>query len=150
MAVEATRSTCLRRAVGCVLTDAASHVLGRGYNGVASGELHCNEKTPPSWGWINGTIPDHPHACPGAREPSGTGLDGCHAVHAEQNALLRCRDVERIDTCYVSCAPCVTCVKLLMNTPCRRIVFAEPYAHDAASRALWEKHGRVWEQWNGA
>jgi deoxycytidylate deaminase len=39
----AQRTTCLRRAVGCVLVNARGHVLATGYNGVAGGQPHCNE-----------------------------------------------------------------------------------------------------------
>lgn len=122
----ATRGTCARRKVGCVLLDARGHVLATGYNGPASGQLHCIV-TP----------------CAGAEMPSGTGLELCEAVHAEQNALLQCRDVYSIATCYVSVSPCVTCVKLLLNTSCRRIVFAGEYPHDK-SRELWIGAGREW------
>lgn len=114
-------STCARRTVGCILVDARGKVLATGYNGPASGLPHCNEGSP----------------CPGASLPSGEGLDLCEAIHAEQNALLQCADVRQIDTCYCTCSPCVTCVKLLLNTSCRRIVFLDEYPHEAARR-LWE------------
>ncbi len=146
----AQRSTCLRRAVGCVLVNARGHVLATGYNGVASGMPHCNR-------WVNDGIAamfdgpvqvDYPHACPGARSPSGTNLDGCQAIHAEQNALLQCRDPFQIDTCYVTVSPCITCTKLLMNTSCRRIVFLEDYPHSTeASRLFLSKGpGQIWEK----
>lgn len=84
-----------------------------------------------------------PHACEGATAPSGTQLDLCQAIHAEQNALLRCRDVDAIETCCVTASPCVTCVKLLLNTGCQRIVFVAPYPQPAA-QALWEGARRAW------
>lgn len=118
------RGTCARRRVGCVLTNSRKHVLATGYNGVAAGLPHCT---------------DDP--CPGATCPSGTGLELCEAIHAEQNALLQCRDVWAIDTCYCTASPCITCIKLLLNTSCRRIVFAESYAHEKA-RQLWLDAGR--------
>ena len=117
----ATRATCARRSVGCALVDVHGHVLATGYNGVPSGFPHCNEE----------------HPCPGALAKSGQGLDQCFAVHAEQNALLQCHDAHAIQTCYVTHSPCVTCTKLLLNTSCARVVFAERYAHDEASLALW-------------
>jgi dCMP deaminase len=83
------------------------------------------------------------HACPGAESPSGTNLDGCHAIHAEQNALLQCRDVWEIETCYITTSPCVTCVKLLLNTSCQRIVFNEEYINLDA-KGIWEGAGREW------
>lgn len=148
------RSTCLRRAVGCVLVNARGHVLATGYNGTAAGLPHCNEPsgriTLHEMGKVGPTtIPSNfPNACPGYTSTSGTNLDGCEAIHAEQNALLQCRDVFAIDVCYVTHSPCVTCVKLLMNTSCRRIVFKQRYAHDDASRLLWERRNdRLWEHY---
>lgn len=144
-AATARRSTCLRRQVGCVLLDQDGFILSTGYNGVASGLPHCNE--PGGLGalrtiQINGarTLTNHafPHACPAAMAESGTQLDGCRALHAEQNALLRCPDVRRIHAAYCVASPCMTCVKLLMNTACREIYFLEPYPHPEA-QALWEE-----------
>ena len=125
-ALVSARSTCARRSVGAVLVSARRHVLATGYNGRPSGERHC--------AGLGDAQP-----CPAASAASGTHLDGCEAIHAEQNALLQCRDVYAIATCYVSVSPCVHCVKLLMNTTCQRIVFAEPYAHDAAAKELWSR-----------
>lgn len=133
-AVASWRATCARRKVGCVLADDQGRVLATGYNGPPSGFPHCTIESP----------------CGGAGLPSGTGLELCEAIHAEQNALLQCRDVDRIHTCYVTTSPCVTCVKLLLNTPCQRIVFMIPYAHDEAAKALWTRssmyhgHPRSW------
>ena len=116
------RGTCARRRVGCVLVDVDGYQLASGYNGPAAGQVHCTE-TP----------------CPGVGLPSGIGLENCEALHAEQNALLRCPDVRLVHTAYVTNSPCITCVKLLMNTGCQRIVFAERYAHDEPARALWQR-----------
>ncbi len=152
--VTASRSTCLRRSVGCVLVDKRGHILATGYNGVAAGQKHCNDSirldNPPPSGDSWASLTDlkcfyYPHACPGAQSPSGTNLDGCQAIHAEQNALLQCGKVWEIDTCYTTTAPCMTCVKLLLNTSCQRIVFKEDYPHSEA-RVLWENAGRIWLQ----
>lgn len=126
--VVATRATCRRRRVGCVLVNERLHILATGYNGVAAGVPHCLD-TP----------------CPGSDAPSGTGLDLCQAIHAEANALLQCADVYSIVTAYTTTSPCVQCVKLLMNTSCRRIVFAEEYPH-GESKTLWinSRQDREW------
>jgi dCMP deaminase len=121
-----------------VLLNARGHVLATGYNGVAAGLPHCNQHDP--YHPIG-----FPHACSGANSPSGTNLDGCQAIHAEQNAMLQCKDVYSIHTCYVTASPCMTCVKLLLNTSCERIVYVEEYPHSAA-RDLWTGAGRSWEQ----
>lgn len=153
LAVEtAKRATCLRRRVGCVLLNARGHVLSTGYNGRPAGMLHCNEDhvelaellVPGAKVWLPGGR--HPYACSGAASPSGTNLDGCEAVHAEQNALLQCRDVYAIDACYATTAPCITCIKLLMNTSCLHIYFTDDYPHAEAARELWLRNrpDRTW------
>ena len=118
--VVATRATCVRRQVGCVLVDARGRTLSTGYNGPPSGEPHCTE-----------------HPCLGAGAPRGEGLDLCAAVHAEANALLTCYDIWAIKVCYVTHSPCLGCVKLLRNTSCQRVVFREEYAHDDLAKARW-------------
>lgn len=139
----AKRTTCVRRAVGCVLVSARGHVLATGYNGVASGRPHCNHT-----GLLSKVdmSPEavYPYSCDGAHDASGTNLDGCEAIHAEQNALLQCKDVYEIDTVYVTTAPCVTCAKLFLNTGAKRIVFLEDYLQSEASRKLWEDDNREW------
>ena len=120
------RATCIRRRVGCIITDTNNNVLATGYNGVYRGAEHCL---------------DNP--CPGAYSASGKDLDKCYAIHAEQNALLQCKDLNQALTCYSTTAPCVTCTKLLLNTQIMRIVVFESYAHSGTSKILWEsKHGK--------
>lgn len=121
------RSTCRRRSVGCVLVNHRNHIIGTGYNGVARGQAHCID-TP----------------CPGASMPSGTGLDACEALHAEWNALQQCKDVWDIHTIYCTTAPCITCVKMFLNTSAQRIVYVHDYPQAEASRRYW--HGREWCQ----
>ena len=153
-AVVATRSTCLRRAVGCVVTNARGRILATGHNGVAAGLPHCNEPKLEGvdyrpWGdpKLQLTKPEkivtvYPHACEGAAARSGTNLDACEAIHAEQNALLTVADVFAIDTVYVTVTPCVSCTKLLLGTSARRIVAAGAYP--SSGEALWRSAGREW------
>ena len=68
-------------------------------------------------------------------------MDKCEAIHAEQNALLQCKDVYDIDRVYTTLEPCVHCVKLLLNTSTQQIIYGEKYVHDQA-RILWESSGR--------
>ncbi len=124
----ATRGTCARRQVGAVLVDDKGRILSTGYNGVASGRPHCNEG----------------HPCPGASLASGQGLDLCEALHAEQNAILLLKDPWTVETCYLTTTPCVSCIKLLLGTSCKRIVALEEYPHSEAKR-WWTEAGRVWE-----
>lgn len=132
----ASRGTCARRQVGCVLVDVDGFPLSMGYNGVAGGKPHCN---------ADDDVYGRDFRCPGSDALSGTGLDACQAIHAEQNALIRLPDPRRVHTTYCTASPCVQCVKMLMNTACTRIVFSEEYPHPAA-RDWWVRPGFFWEQ----
>jgi dCMP deaminase len=121
-----TRATCARRNVGCVLVDQHDFVLATGYNGNGRGQEHCITKP-----------------CEGAKYRSGEGLEKCEAIHAEQNAILQCRNTEKIKTAYITLSPCVTCVKLLLNTSCREIVYLEEYVNTDAER-IWKNANRKW------
>ena len=138
----ATRTTCIRRGVGCVLATARGHVLSVGYNGVASGLPHCNEL-----GYAGPAAQERTpiHACEGFLLPPG--MDKCEAVHAEQNAMLQCADIFSIEAAYVTLSPCKACLKLLLNTSCRRIIFLEEHV-DETPKALWlgSGKGRTWEK----
>lgn len=119
--------TCHRRKVGCVLVDRYGYVSATGYNGVGRGQIHCID------------LP-----CAGHALPSGKGLDKCQAIHAEQNALLQCSDITKLNTCYSTVAPCTHCVKMLLNTACSRIVILEEYPHH--SEKVWTDDGRKWDR----
>ena len=125
------RSTCVRRHVGCVLVDSKDHVLATGYNGAPQGMMHCCDGTP----W-----------CDGKRSEPGFNLSACIATHAEMNALLQCRNVEKIHACFVTTSPCDACIKLLLNTPCSVIYFKEWYPGSEAAQNLWTMAGRSWRQ----
>lgn len=110
------RATCSRRQVGCVLLNEHSHIIGTGYNGVGKGLTHCTDSP-----------------CAGASLPSGVGLDTCEAIHAEQNALLQCPNVQSIHTAYVTCSPCIHCAKLFLNTSVKFIYCEEIYDESAVA-----------------
>lgn len=122
------RASCVRRKVGAVLVNRHFHILATGYNGPPRGIPNCIDVS-----------------CEGAKYKSGEGLDKCIAVHAEQNALLQCVNTEEIYACFVTTSPCITCVKMLLNTGCQRIIFTDEYPHQE-SKLLWEKAGRTWEK----
>lgn len=139
----AKRSTCLRRNVGCVLINERGHILSLGYNGVAAGQDHCNEGIRNSEDTYN---IGYPNACEGSKSPSGRDLDKCEAIHAEQNALLQCPSVFEIHTAYLTVSPCITCIKLFMNTGIQRIVFSSEYPQKGA-QSLAKRAGISWEHY---
>lgn len=123
--VVASRSTCSRRSVGCVLVDSHNHIISTGYNGVPSKALHCTNQP-----------------CDGINFTKGEGLDSCLSIHAEANAIAHATSRD-IVSCYVTCSPCMSCMKLLLATKCRRLVFREIY--DKAALNYWSRNNRRWE-----
>lgn len=115
------RSTCTSRIVGCVLVDSNNFVLSTGYNGGAAGLPHCCDTV-----------------CNRKNNISGDGLDSCEAIHAEQNALLQCNNTQEIEVAYITASPCVHCIKLLMNTSCKRIIFKDIYPGYEELKYKWE------------
>lgn len=129
MAAElATLATCPRRQVGCIFTDEYNRIISSGYNGVPSGMPHCTAQP-----------------CEGAKLASGTGLDSCLAIHAEINAMALCSDVKKVKTIYLTCSPCVACVKALLTTSATKLYFTEKYA-DTVALDMWTGTGREWIQ----
>lgn len=125
----ALRSTCIRRAVGCILTDKHNYVLSTGYNASPTGTAHCLEQP-----------------CAGASAASGERLDECRSRHAESVALMKCQDINAILKCYVTVSPCINCASMLLDSSCQEIVFAEPYADSETVEIFWKQHSRIWTQ----
>jgi dCMP deaminase len=119
------RATCPKLSVGAVLVDNFNRIVGSGYNGTPHSFPHCLD-----------------HDCGGAHAPPGS--DRCMAVHAEQNALLNCRDVRGIAALYVTHSPCLRCIKELLNTSCRSIVVRHKHPWNETAQEMWLKAGRRW------
>lgn len=118
------RGSCMRRRVGCILTNDRNNVLATGYNGPPSGEPNCTSEP-----------------CEGAFAASGTNLHLCRATHAEHNALMQCSNIFTIRTAYVTAQPCQQCMEKLMKTSCSRIVYLQEYPHQHA-KIDWMQSGR--------
>ena len=109
------RSTCIRRAVGVIITNERGQILSTGYNGVPSQIPHCTDEP-----------------CAGANDSSGQS-DRCLAVHAEVNALLQLGGkMPEAHTLYTTTLPCFGCAKAICNTSIQRVVHAEHYADPRA------------------
>ena len=115
----ASRATCIRRKVGCILVDSKNHVVSMGYNGVPTKFDHCMDDVP----------------CMGATAPSGTALDECWAVHAEVNAFLHLTSQDEL-TAYLTVCPCISCAKMICNSNVKRVVAMEWYAQPEITEML--------------
>ncbi|NUQ70122.1 MAG: dCMP deaminase family protein [Chthonomonadales bacterium] len=111
--VVATRATCPRRSVGAVIV-LDRRILTTGYNGAPRGLSHC----PPE-----GPMHDWPRGCM---------INGhcVRAVHAEQNAIVQAAlngVSTRGSTLYVTCQPCNSCAKMIVNAGILKVVFDGDY-----------------------
>lgn len=124
----ATWSSCFKedRQVGAILVK-NKRILSTGYNGAPEGVKSCKEKGEciRQQGGI----------------ASGTKLEMCYAVHAEQNAIVSAArlgiNLEGA-TLYCTHQPCVICAKLIVNAGIKRIVYKDGYPDDFAVEVLRE------------
>ena len=111
-----TRSTCQRRSVGAVIVR-ERRILATGYNGAPMGLPHC-----PAEG------PEHDW-------PIGCMLRGhcARSLHAEQNAFLQAAMIGiplKDSSIYVTCQPCNTCAKMIVNAGINRVIYDGDYPDD--------------------
>jgi dCMP deaminase len=102
----ASRATCDRKHVGCVLVK-DKYLIATGYNGSVAGLPHCDEV---GHMMVNGHCE--------------------RTSHAEANAIVQAaKHGVSTDgaTAYITASPCWTCFKLLASTGVRRIVYGEFY-----------------------
>ncbi len=102
----ATRATCDRKLVGCVLVK-DKYIIATGYNGSVSGLEHCDEA---GHMMVNGHCE--------------------RTSHAEANAIVQAaKHGVSTDgaTAYITASPCWGCFKLLASSGIKRIVFGEFY-----------------------
>lgn len=128
----ATRTTCLRRAVGCVIVK-DNRILATGYNGVPSGLRHCAET-----GCLREKL----------GVPSGQRHEICRGLHAEQNAIIQAAKYGiNIDgsTIYVNTQPCIVCAKMIINSGIKEIVYQNPYDDELSRELLAESNIKMRE-----
>lgn len=108
--IVATRSTCDRAIVGCLIVNNDNRIVSTGYNGSISGNPHCDD--------VGHTMRD----------------GHCIAtIHAEMNALLYCaKEGISVKECriYVTHFPCLNCTKALIQSGIKRIYFKNSYRID--------------------
>lgn len=117
----ASRSTCLRKKIGCVIVN-HDEIISTGYSGAPRGRANCIDL-----GFCSKKkfFPDVRHA----------GYDACRSVHAEQNAMLSAKRQEMIGaTLYlVSFRPdtkeydkdancCQMCRKMIINSGIEKVI----------------------------
>jgi dCMP deaminase len=118
----ATRATCPRRSVGCVIVDPETkNVISTGYNGAPRGTMHCG------------------NACENI--PSGSSFEKCRAVHAELNAITAAAlngATTRGAEMYLTTTPCVFCSRVIINAGISKVYALTYYPQAEAVELLTE------------
>ncbi|MBC8293951.1 MAG: dCMP deaminase family protein [Proteobacteria bacterium] len=120
----AKRSTCTRAQVGAVIVRERS-ILATGYNGSPAGMPHCFDV---------GCLVYESHT------PDGNIEENCfRTIHAEINAIAQAArngsSIAGADV-YVTHTPCIHCLKVLVNTGVKRVVYAKAYKLDTIEELL--------------
>lgn len=113
--VAATRSTCLRHKVGCVIVK-EKHVVSTGYNGAPPNIQHCTD--------IGICIRNERNI------PSGEQPQVCWASHAEMNAVAQAAKYGtsiQHSSIYVTHTPCITCLKTLITSGIEQVFYYVKY-----------------------
>lgn len=124
----ATWSSCFKedRQVGAIIVK-DKRILSTGYNGAPQGVQSCRDKG----------------ECIRIKNgiQSGTQLEMCYSVHAEQNAIVSAArlgiNLEGA-TLYCTHQPCVICAKLIVNAGIKRVVYRDGYPDKFAVEVLRE------------
>ena len=112
---------------GCVLVDSDHRVISTGYNGTPIGVQNCYEG-----------------GCPrcASDAPTGTSLDTCLCVHAEENAIcFAARHGARTEggILFSTTRPCFGCLKESIQAGIVRIVYVEPYDYEPELEDVYQQ-----------
>ena len=122
----ASRSTCDRAWVGCLLVNDDNRIISSGYNGSVSGNPHCDD--------VGHTMRD----------------GHCIAtIHAEINALLYCAKEGisvKNSTAYVTHFPCLNCTKALIQAGIKKIYYKNDYRVDEYAVTLLKGNNVAFEK----
>ena len=121
----ATRSTCLRRAVGALIVK-DKRILATGYNGAPTGVRHCIDI-----GCLRQEL----------NVPSGEKHELCRGIHAEQNAIIQAAlhgvSIKNADL-FCTNHPCSICAKMIINAGIKTIYYRSDYADSMSAEMLQE------------
>ncbi len=99
----------MKKQVGCVAINKKGHIISSGYNGAPRGRPHCNVEAP----------------CEAYTDP----VLSCRAIHAEMNMLMRCPDIDDIETIFITEAPCEKCKLAIQNTGAKNVLYPGHLGH---------------------
>lgn len=127
-----TRSNCCRRNVGCVVVK-NKRIISTGYNGTPFGIENC----------LDGAC-ERCFSRNNNSSSTGSNLDLCICLHAEQNALLfASMDELNGSSLYTTSFPCLGCTKQIIQCKIKEVFYLEKYCSttEEISIDLFKKAG---------
>ena len=121
------RSGCLRRKVSALIV-LNNRIIATGYNSAPIGVKDCVNR-----GY-----------CLREKARQGECLENCMSVHAEMNAILQCSKYgisTEGATIYVNTFPCINCMKAILNSGIKEIVYLDDYKNTELSKQLAKESG---------
>jgi dCMP deaminase len=107
-----TRSNCIKKQVGCIIVK-DNRIISTGYNGTPFGITNCFDG-----GCLRCCI----------NTESGSNLDVCLCLHAEENALLSISFNEAKDSVlYCTHFPCLSCAKKIVQCKISKVIYINDY-----------------------
>lgn len=98
----AEQSTCLDKAVGCVIVSQDNQIIACGYNGAPSKYPDCKERS-----YCVKKCKNY-----------------CVATHAEINALIKAGERAKGGKLFVSLEPCLECAKAIINAQIKEVYYS--------------------------
>ncbi len=129
----ATRATCDRGKVGCVIVR-DKRIVTTGYAGAPAGAVHCDEVG---------------HEMVSRIDENGKKSDHCiRTTHAEQNAIVHAAKFGSSlegSTLYCNMTPCYACAKMIINAGVVRVVARQDYHAGERSKEVFKEVGLQYE-----
>lgn len=117
------RSTCVRLQTAAIVVKNLN-IISIGYNGCPSGMVHCCDR------WKAADLDEAQFL----QEHHQWSL--ANELHAEINALLRCKADVQGGTIYSLYSPCIQCAKAIVAAGIKEVVYLHVYARDLESTAM--------------
>ena len=127
----ATRASCDRKKVGCVIVDPDHRIVATGFNGSAAGMPHCDDV--------------------GHEFKEIDGRESCvRTLHSESNAIDYVGGRAKGCTLYCTAIPCYSCAKRIVNVGIERVIYGEYYQSQNTDLVVeYFKEAGVWLQQEG-
>ena len=128
--VAAQRADCLGTKVGAVVI-VEDRIVSTGYNGAPDGVTNCSDGgCPRCAARVEGEI------------KSGSDLDKCLCVHAEENAILSsARHGIALRGCviYTTVQPCLGCLRQIIQVQAQKVFFVDTFPMDELTKKAYER-----------